>query len=68
MFFIVKKNLFFHLPEVRAVSGKGASAAEVVVLSSDHIHRHAAARVKVSGVVLAVRVDRHEYSLIVALS
>ena len=51
----------FATPEIRAVGRKLAPTAEIMGFSADQIHRHAAARVKMSGVGLAVRVDGNQH-------
>ena len=60
--------LMLHLPEIRAVSGKPASAAKIVLFPCDQIHGHAAAGIEMGGIVLPVGVDRYKHSLVLALA
>ena len=53
----------FRLPVKGTVRRQLAAPAEVVGLSGDEVHRPAAARVKMSGVGLAVGVDGHQHPL-----
>ena len=58
----------FHLPEICTVRRQFAASAKVMLLPAYQIYRHAAARVKMSRVTLAVGIDGYKHTFVFRFS